>query len=102
MQRKFMYMIGTCTATLNAREWTADSLISKIHVINPLFRNSHPLLIHSLRQVLFIICFIGSNLISASWNRSLVSIYNQCYDDVQIWSQKIGKLVLDKYLPFIF
>ena len=48
-----------------------------------------------------LIVFIGSNLISASWNRSLVSIYNQCYDDIQIWSQAIGKMFFDKYLPNI-
>ena len=41
------------------------------------------------------VVFIGSNLISASWNRSLVSIYNQCYDGIQIWSQMIGKRLLE-------
>ena len=54
MQRKLTYMIGTCTATLNAREWTADSLISKIHIINPLYKKYCPLLIYILPGLILI------------------------------------------------
>lgn len=30
----------------------------------------------------------GHNNFNAAWNKSLVSVYQQCYDEVQIWAQK--------------
>ena len=42
----------------------------------------------------FILTYIGSNNFNAAWNESLVSVYDQCYDEVQIWVQKRGKHVV--------